>query len=299
MNEAKNKAPDFPSSDYIRSLERTLENLSYFKRRVFLNKRVVSNYPHFFYRYISLNPADDNSIKKLRDVIINSSLWLSSRNGFNDPFDTKAKIIIDGSSKKLRTKIKALLKSHKSEIGGVKRAQEIDRIMANQPELLKNISDVTEDALNKIGACCFNVNPRNLLMWSHYANHHKGIVLQFEVAKDTTTFLKAVPLDYVTDYPKINWANETEGEVRKAFLNKYETWKYENEWRIIHVFGANIYIDFKPEALTGLVFGCKADNNVKDAVSKLLAERTQKDMPSVNTYNAYMDDSKYKLAIKK
>jgi hypothetical protein len=299
LSEVKNKAPDFPSSDYIRNLERALENFSCFKRRVFLYKRVVSNYPHFFYRYISLDPTDDNSIKKLRDVIVNSSLWLSSRDGFNDPFDLKAKYIIEGRTLKFRNKIKELLKKHYLELGGVKRTKEINRIMANQPELLKNLNNSMTKSLEEIGACCFTIDPRNLLMWSHYANNHRGIVLQFEVANDTSTFLKNVRVEYVNDYPLLNWANETESEIRKSFLNKFKTWEYEKEWRMVHIFGANSYINFKPEALTGLIFGSKADSNIKEAVDKLLAERTKNNMPTVNTYNAYMHDSKYKLIIKK
>ena len=298
MNEAKNKAPDFPSSDYIRNLENTLENLSYFERRVFLKKRVVKNYPRFFYRYISLDSADNNSINKLRDIIVESTLWLSSSDAFNDPFDTKAKVIINSSPDKLRGKIKQLLKTHKPELGGIRRNQEINRIMANQSELLKNINNSTEKSFKKIGTCCFTTNPRNLLMWSHYANQHKGIVLQFEVAKDISAFLKTVSVDYVKDYPIINWVNETEKEIRKGFLNKFEDWEYENEWRIVHVFGANTYIDFKPEALTGVVFGCKSDISVKEAVKQLLTTRSQKKMPAVNIYNAFMHESKYEVFIK-
>lgn len=299
MSEQKNKAPDFPSSDFIESLERSLKKLSYFDRRVFLKKRVVSNYPRFFYRYVSLDSTNISSMNKLRDVIFHSSLWLSSRNGFNDPFDIKAKVIIDGKPENLRNKIKGLLKIHKPKLGGIKRTQEINRIMTNQAELLKNVNNSMDNSLEKIGACCFTIDPRNLLMWSHYANHHKGVVLQFEVARDTSAFLKTVSVDYVKDYPIINWANETEHEIGKSFLNKFKTWEYEKEWRIVHVFGANTYINFKPEALTGLIFGCKADDNIKDVVNQILAERAQKNMSSVNIYNAYMHDSKYKLVIKK
>lgn len=251
------------------------------------------------YRYISLDPKNSESIKRLRDIIVESTLWLSSREAFNDPFDTKAKVIIDSSPATLRTKIRRLLKTHKPELSGVKRNQEVDRTMANQQELLSNISTTADKALNNIGACCLTTNPRNLLMWSHYANQHKGVMLQFELAKDTSTFLKAVKVNYVKDYPIINWANDTESELRKAFLNKFEAWGYEDEWRIIHVFGANTYMDFQSTALTGIVLGCKADEFVKSTINQLLSERTEKNMSAVNIYNAYMHDSKYKVTVKK
>ena len=299
MNVRKNKAPNFPSSDYIKNLEIALENSSYFERRIFLKKRVVKSYPRFFYRYISLDSTENKSINKLRDIIVESTLWLSSRDAFNDPFDTKAKVTIQGPPDKLRNKIKKLLKTHKPELGGVQRNQEIDRKMANQSELLKNINNSAEKSFMNIGACCFTTNPRNLLMWSHYANQHKGIVLQFEVAKDTSAFLKTLPVNYVKDYPIINWVNETDKEIRKGFLNKFEDWAYESEWRIVHVVGANSYIDFKPEALTGVVFGCKSDNNIKGVINQLLTERKNKNMPSVKIYNAFMHDSKYKIVIKR
>ena len=171
--------------------------------------------------------------------------------------------------------------------------------MASQPNLLKNLNNTMTNSLESIGVCCFTVDPRNLLMWSHYASHHRGIVLQFELARDTSAFLKNVRVVYVNDYPLLNWANETESEISKSFLNKFKTWEYEKEWRMVHIFGANSYINFKPEALTGVIFGCKADGNIKNAVNEMLAERTQKNMPPVNTYNTSMHDSKYRLVIKK
>jgi agmatine/peptidylarginine deiminase len=170
--------------------------------------------------------------------------------------------------------------------------------MANQDTLLRNVSDASDSALRKIGACCFTTDPRNLLMWSHYSNHHKGIVFQFEVAKDTTTFLKTVRLNYVKNYPIINWANDTLEELKSTFLNKYDAWSYEKEWRIIHTHGANTLLNFKLEALTGIIFGCNADNNIKNKIMQLLEERKELGMHPVKIFNAYMHDSKYHLVIK-
>lgn len=295
----KKQTPNFEHSQKFSELLFQISKLSYLKRRVFLKRTVKNPYPSFLYRFISLDLNDDKSIEKLRDVIINSRLWLSSREGLNDPFDTQAKVVIEGNPNQLRKKLNESYKRLEPEIKGVKRKEAIDKLMADQSLMLERVKNAVVNALSMVGVCCFTPNPRNLLMWSHYANHHKGLLLQFEIAKDTTTFLKTVTVDYVKDYPIINWANETGKEIQKAFLNKHDSWGYEKELRIIHPQGANTSLGFKPEALTGVVFGCKANQNVRDKIEGVLTERKNKNMPPIKIYNAYMHDSKYKIVIKR
>ena len=295
----KNQTPNFGHSQKFSEQLFQISKLSYLKRRVFLKRAVKNPSSSFLYRYISLNVNDDSSIEKLRDVIVNSRLWLSSREGFNDPFDTQAKVIIEGNPIQLRKKLNELYKRLEPNLIGVKRKTAIEKLMANQSLILKRVRNATVDALSKVGACCFTPDPRNLLMWSHYANQHKGLLLQFEIAKDTTTFLKTVTVDYVKDYPIINWANETEKEIHKAFLNKHDSWDYEKEVRIIHPHGANTSLSFNAEALTGIIFGCKASREIENKIEELLAERKNKNKPPIKIYNALMHDSKYKIVIKR
>ena len=68
-------------------------------------------------------------------------------------------------------------------------------------------------------------------MWSHYANKHKGIVLQFEIAKNTETMLHAVKVNYSNEYPTLNFAQEMSGQLAKIMLRKSKDWEYEKEWR--------------------------------------------------------------------
>jgi DUF2971 family protein len=51
-------------------------------------------------------------------------------------------------------------------------------------------------------------SPRSILMWSHYGDHHTGICVQFEVARDVETLMQAVRMEYVPDYPAINYAED-------------------------------------------------------------------------------------------
>lgn len=78
----------------------------------------------------------------------------------------------------------------------------------------------------------------NLLMWSHYAESHKGYCIEF-VVEDPSKIFK---VQYIEKIPKgINTAlihttdiKERE-EICKFFLNKSKAWEYENEYRAINI----------------------------------------------------------------
>ena len=53
----------------------------------------------------------------------------------------------------------------------------------------------------------FGGDPRNILMWSHYAANHKGLCLQFELTRDIDNFVFAMPVQYSEDYPIVNWVD--------------------------------------------------------------------------------------------
>lgn len=81
---------------------------------------------------------------------------------------------------------------------------------------------------------------KNLLMWSYYANSHKGYCLEFEVVNPENIF----KVSYVDKIPQgINYAlmhlapNDTVGRENlcKTFTNKSNAWAHENEYRIICV----------------------------------------------------------------
>src|ERR1017187_4839121 len=73
-------------------------------------------------------------------------------------------------------------------------------------------------------------------MWSHYADHHRGICLEF--GTDTSPLKPINPLvgarkvDYLPDYPK--WVPHTIGDLDvHVLLTKSIDWKYEQEYRVL------------------------------------------------------------------
>lgn len=89
---------------------------------------------------------------------------------------------------------------------------------------------------------CLTTDYRNNLMWSHYADGHKGFCIEYDF-KDLKNINNLLPVAYSTDRPSIplesiyNCSKDMSTEVAKALLiallTKDNIWEYENEWRII------------------------------------------------------------------
>ncbi|EKO3632996.1 DUF2971 domain-containing protein [Vibrio metschnikovii] len=95
----------------------------------------------------------------------------------------------------------------------------------------------TDGNFNEVGVISFTENYNNLLMWSHYAHEHKGIVVEFDYKK----------LDYFFNYrlsmrdtiERVLYNRErfsplqTEVCVKDLLLTKSDDWIYEKEHRIL------------------------------------------------------------------
>jgi Protein of unknown function (DUF2971) len=110
-------------------------------------------------------------------------------------------------------------------------------------------------------------------MWSHYADSHKGICLEFdlEAAGPKTVVL---PVVYVADalVGKFSDVESLSKTMTAALYHKCTDWAYEQEWRLIRLDGSGPK-QFPPRMLSGIIFGSESDNGVLqeiyDALSRL------------------------------
>lgn len=91
-----------------------------------------------------------------------------------------------------------------------------------------------KDLDKHFGVLCFSRSWRNPLLWSHYANKHRGICLGFDVSKSQLREIK-----YVSGRPKIkpnHYLKSSEGRHETAvdlLITKFADWEYEDEIRMI------------------------------------------------------------------
>jgi len=86
---------------------------------------------------------------------------------------------------------------------------------------------------NTKGLLCFSADWKNPVLWSHYADKHRGICLGFEVDDKYLT-----PVNYAKERIQIRFKNsDPEQGLELDFVNemlrtKYKHWVYEQETRI-------------------------------------------------------------------
>jgi hypothetical protein len=88
-----------------------------------------------------------------------------------------------------------------------------------------------QDTIRARRIYCLTGNPRSTLMWSHYADHHHGICLEYGV--DNPLFGMAYKVNYDEKYP--SWIpNELFSDrSMETMLTKAKSWDYEDEYRLI------------------------------------------------------------------
>jgi hypothetical protein len=71
----------------------------------------------------------------------------------------------------------------------------------------------------------------NLPMWSHYADNHRGICLEFSTRNEV--MCSPQPVEYVSTFPLIGAYSTDPYENLRLLLVKADVWKYEKEYRLI------------------------------------------------------------------
>lgn len=200
----------------------------------------MSDYIIFKYRRI-----DKNLLKSL----VNSELYFARPELLNDPFDCRVDILSSLNNAILKAK-------------GPTKHKLVELLK------LEDFMNVVKNDLIKMGVCSFSLELENTLMWSHYANDHRGVCLAYEIPKtyfdqNANEILGIVEVDY-GDNPLTDWflreaLNYTNFHmfgislIKKALSIKAKEWRYEKEVRIMRNYEGVQSIDKK--FLKQLCFG--------------------------------------------
>lgn len=128
-------------------------------------------------------------------------------------------------------------------------AIKMDTDLARVNAEMKEVMDKTY----RVGCLCTDY--KNRLMWSHYADGHKGFCIEydFSVPCKERSDLLVLPVVYSRERPKFPWsvalAADKKSDVVKSdgaramirsLVTKDDAWQYEDEWRIITLQSAGI-----------------------------------------------------------
>jgi hypothetical protein len=244
--------------------------------------------PEYLYKYRGCSENTFNIIK-------NNELYFAHPCDFNDPFDTKIVLDMSGQMEKCT---EVVLKSIESDPKYAYLSKEDKLKVAilvassfENPKFNKfSGKEFAEKVASSVSVCCFSDKKDNLVMWSHYADNHKGICLQFMNGRDI--FKGAFKVNYESEYPKVNFFDPLIDIIDSLLLTKSKHWEYEDEYRII-LEQPKGNKAFAEDILIGIIFGCQMDAAQKEYVSKLVKSRKH----PINLYQAKMKDFEFSLDI--
>lgn len=208
-----------------------------------------------FYKYRGNTIVD--GIYRDIETLLKDSLYASAFQNLNDPFEATYNDLINytlGFFKKLT---------------GVS-----TELVAERWEYLRN-------CVNKLGIYSLVQSsgmPEDELMWSFYANSHKGFCIEYDVEKllmsePLPQNVDVVPVSYRNMPPRVtvNDIQSVDNMIVKLFGTKSKKWRYEKETRLIYnTYGIKKYY---PQALKAVYFGCAMPEVFQEQVINGLREK--------------------------
>jgi hypothetical protein len=147
-----------------------------------------------------------------------------------------------------------------------------------QAKFMDDLSKGTQRKVSERRIYCLTPDPDSTLMWSHYAENHRGICLEFGV--DNPLFSLALQVLYASEYPL--WLphefEARQGRTIEMILTKAEEWRYEKEFRLISILSGpethwlrthDNFFFLPPGALRSVIAGCQADYDAIKAIVEM------------------------------
>jgi hypothetical protein len=244
-------------------------------------------------------------------ILEHSSLRFSQVEALNDPFELSP--LMD----KYKRTLKAKARNEPKLRDGFIKMSLIEKEALIQYIIKPSIETVVDSIKNNL-ILSLTKKENNLLMWSHYADSHKGILIGFDSGNDffqgkehremTCTYNvhyseeRPEFFDCHTVLSKYKPIESSVGAYRRMLLTKSPEWEYEQEVRMFalskgasEVSNDNIYLfNFPKEALKKIVFGCQMSNVDKDELAKFIRVL----YPNVELFEALLSNSKFDLKYK-
>jgi hypothetical protein len=201
-------------------------------------------------------------------IFAKRELFFAAPTSFNDPFDCGFRILCRGERNQeviASRAIETVRRAH-PELSNEQAFDAADQISAkiaadHHEEASRQFGiSLAREYNDKAGVLCLAATSTEILMWSHYADCHRGICLEFRTDVQDSFFAKAQPVTYDDEYPHLDLRNLVENaQVRNAttwMLTKSSHWSYEREWRILDFEHGPGSRRFPPECLSAVILGC-------------------------------------------
>lgn len=235
------------------------------------------------------------------ETIERNQIWFSVPQKFNDPFDCSFAVDVQNLSGSFlsqhpflnegRARLKQLPLVQKSKT--LKKMQAAVCKAIEESEELANL----EKTAQGLSVACLCEHKDSILMWGHYANSHRGICVEYDLAMLRKEKLFFAPVIYSDIFPPMNFISNEQinRSVWGRVLTKANEWSYEAEWRCIRDsascgscwLGNGALLPAPPP--TAIYIGCNAESRLEADVLRLC------DMIGIHAYKMRTSKTKFGL----
>lgn len=189
--------------------------------------------------------------------------------------------------------------------------EKVDKILKGIRNMNSFGNDSTSVLLNGIFVSCFTSTVDSILMWSYYANGHKGVCYEFDIPDAEYCEMDFSEVNYAEERPEIKihiTTQNSEDEVNvdqessyikknihRIITTKSNVWKHENEIRLFlkdkkleHI--SKQYIDLSLPFISKIFLGALVTNNDKELIKQFALSK------NIPVYQMEIDDRHYTLS---
>lgn len=234
--------------------------------------------------------------------ILKGEIYFPSPLDFNDPFDCNIPVAYEllQDDEQLRIDyFTKLVNTHKGFLNEYEKKNEIQRFISEgryrDPEWLKWQARKNRENLATTGVFCFSMVKDNILLWSHYANSHKGFCVGFNPVKlFYELFQNGVGGGYVrysNDYPVIMPGTDVMEQIYIQVNTKSNCWAYEEEYRMDRFKGAKSKVVVQGSCIEEVNLGCAMSERDKESIMYFI----NVNIPHVKVFQAYPVRNRFQI----
>ena len=268
----------------------------YEKPSVCAHESDLTKRPASFFKYRSMDAASQAWVER---TILQDEVYFAPASSFNDPFDLRPSLVLDATPEEHRQRFINSSLKFEPHLSADEREASADQAMTSMtPERIQETTTLiqalhAEMLTTNRGVFCVSTKRDDILMWSHYADHHRGICLEFDGNGMFMAHAQAV--QYSDERVPINaYRDDPDMMLAKAMLTKSSHWAYETEWRLLSYQRGPGVVKIRPENLIGVVIGAIASAETVAKVHEWCGARSR----PLRIHRASVSSTKFSLEIR-
>ncbi|MCP4684816.1 MAG: DUF2971 domain-containing protein [bacterium] len=268
--------------------------------------------PDFLYKFRRWRAKDGEAHDNDQLILKHQAVWFASPADFNDPFDCKIPFRCDLMSRNEQYKMVYDISRRKFPHWDAERLRsETERELQSNPLFSETVEvagctweGYYDLIAERYGVLSFAGNCTDILMWSHYADSHRGYCVKLagkalngHMRSRLSTDKEAIRLfrvRYERDLPTIVPSNNGKERLERhlsLLYHKSRAWEYEQEYRFIFAGKTRLSRGVDPDVIKRVIFGCRMPPDHRMEI----ADVVHAELPNTELWEAVRSNDRFEL----